>query len=81
MTGRPFDPNESEFVSISTDTLAPPDVARGILDANNIGMAAYEKFKRDWLEDERPKAQFQDKMTEKRQKAFSDIRNKTSAGN
>ena len=31
----PFDPNESEFVSISTGTLARPDVARDILDAHN----------------------------------------------
>ena len=32
MTGRPVDPNESDFVSISTRTLCPPDVARHILD-------------------------------------------------
>ena len=36
-----FDPNESEFVSISTGTLSPPDVARDIIDAHKIGMAAY----------------------------------------
>ncbi len=51
MTGRTFDANESEFVSISTGTLALPDVARGILGVHNIGMAAYEELKRDWLED------------------------------
>ena len=73
-----FDPNESEFVSISTGTLAPPDVARGILDAHKIGMAAYGEFKRDRLEDEMPKAQFHDKITKKRLKTFSDIRKKTS---
>ena len=78
-----FDPNESEFVSISTGTLAPPDATRGILDGHKIGMAAYGEFKRDRLEDEMPKAQFHDKITKKRLKTFSDIRKKksTSASN
>ena len=58
----PLDSNESEFVSISTGTLAPPDVARAIIDAHTIGMAAYEEFKRDRLGDERPKAQFYAKI-------------------
>ena len=77
----PFDPNESEFVSISTGNMAPPDVSRDILDAHKIGMAAYGEFKRDRREDEIPKAQFHDKITEKRLTAFSDIRKKTSASN
>ena len=47
----PFDSNENEFVGISTGTLALQDVARDILDAHKIGMAAYEEFKRDRLED------------------------------
>ena len=51
----PFDSNESEFVGLSTSTLASPDVARDTLDAHKIGMAACEQFKRDRLEDERPK--------------------------
>ncbi len=76
-----FDPNESEFVSISTGTLAPPDVARDILGALKFGIAAYEEFKRDQLEDERPNAQFHDKITKKRLNTFSDIRKKTSASN
>ena len=33
-----FDPNENEFISISTGTLAPPDVVRDILDAHTIGV-------------------------------------------
>ena len=77
----PFDPNESKFVSISTGTLAPPGVSRYILDAHNIGMAVYGEFKRDRHEDEIPKAQFHDKITEKRLTTFSDIRKKTSASN
>ena len=56
----PFDLNESAFVSILTGTLAPSYVARDIVDAHKFGMAAYEKFKRDRLEDEIPKAQFHD---------------------
>ena len=60
MTGRPFDPNESDFVSISTGTLAPPDVARHILDGQQIGTEAYEEFKWDRLVDNIPNAQFRD---------------------
>ncbi|KAJ8387565.1 hypothetical protein AAFF_G00152610 [Aldrovandia affinis] len=46
-----------------------------------MGMEAYEGFKRDRLEDEKPKTQFHDKMTKKRLKMFSDIRKKPSASN
>ena len=69
------------FVSIFTGTLAPPDVATDILDAHIFGMAAYEEFKRDRLQDERPKDQFYDKITKNRLKTFSDIRKKTSTSN
>ncbi|KAJ8400910.1 hypothetical protein AAFF_G00392640 [Aldrovandia affinis] len=44
-------------------------------------MEAYEGFKRDQLEDEKPKTQFHNKMTKKRLKMFSDIRKKPSASN
>ncbi|KAJ8371913.1 hypothetical protein AAFF_G00298650 [Aldrovandia affinis] len=44
-------------------------------------MEAYEGFKRDRLEDEKPNTQFHDKMTKKRLKTFSDIRKKPSASN
>ena len=77
----PFDPNESEFVSISTGTLAPPEVVRDILEVPKIGMAAYKEFKRDRLEDERPEAQLHHKITKKKLKTLSDIRKKTSASN
>ncbi|KAJ8403211.1 hypothetical protein AAFF_G00354280 [Aldrovandia affinis] len=77
----PFDPNESEFVSISTGTFPPPDVARDLLDAHKIGMEAYKGLKRDQLEDAKPKTQFHDKITKKRLKTFSDIRKKPSASN
>ena len=69
----PFDPRESEFVSISTGTFLPPDIAGDLLDAHKIGTEAYEAFKRDRLEDQSPKTQFRDKMTKKRLKTFSDI--------
>ena len=67
----PFDPNESELVSISTGSLAPPDVARDLFDAKNIGEEAYEGFKRDRLEDPSSKNKFHDKMTKNRLKTFS----------
>ena len=74
----PLDQNETEFVSISTGTLSPPDVARDLLDAHNIGAEAYEAFEQDRLEDETPKTQFHDKLTRKRLKTISDIRKKPS---
>ena len=74
----PFNQNESEFVSISTATLPPPDVARDLLDAHKIGEEAYQAFKRDPLEGEIT-TEFHDKMTKKRLKTFSDIRKKPSA--
>ena len=77
----PFDQNETEFVSISTGTLSPPDVARDLLDAHKIGTEAYEAFRRHRLEDETPKTQFHDKLTKKRLKTFSDIRKKPSTKN
>ena len=75
----PFDPNESEFVSISTDTLSPPYVARDILESK----AACAELKRDRLDDERTKAHtVHDKITKKRlNEDVSDIRKKTSASN
>ena len=42
----------NHFVSISAGTLSPPDLTGGILDAHTCGMAAYEEFKRDRVEDE-----------------------------
>ena len=77
----PFDPNETEFVSISTGTLPPPDVVRDLLDAKKIGTEAYETFKQDRLEDKRPKTQFHDKITKKKLKTFSDIQKKASTSN
>ena len=74
-----FDPNESEFVKISTGTLTIPDVARDILDAHTCDIAAYEEFKRDQLEDEIQKAPFHDKLTKKMMNTFSYTRKKNSA--
>ena len=39
-----FRPNESDFVGISTGTLATPDVASHILDGQKNGIEAYEEF-------------------------------------
>jgi len=50
----PFDPRESEFVSISTGTFPPPVIAGDLLDAHKIGTEAYEVFKQDQLVDQRP---------------------------
>lgn len=75
----PFDSNESELVSISTGALAPPDIAKDLLDAHKIGTEAYETFKKDRLEDIKAKTQFHDKMTRKNLKTFSGIHKKPSS--
>ena len=64
----------SHATSVPSVCQTPTYVARDILDAYQFGMAAYEEIKRGRLEDERPKAQFHDKITKKRLKTFSDIR-------
>ena len=67
----------NHFVCISAGTMAPLGVARDILYAHTCGMAAYEEFKRDRIEDERPKAQFHDKIAKKKhlsKEAFRKIR-------
>jgi len=68
-----------EFVSISTATVAPPDVANDVLMAHNVGQEAYHEFKRTCLETHPPTAQFHDKMTRKNLKTFSSIRKKPSS--
>jgi len=37
----PLSPDNVELVSLSTATVAPPDVANDLIDAHRIGEAAY----------------------------------------
>ena len=72
----PFSPDQDEFVSVSTSTVAPLNVANDLLEADRIGEQAYQSFKQERLEASSPKMHFHDKMTKKKLKTFSDIRKK-----
>ena len=61
-------PDNVELVSLSTATVAPPDVANhanDVIDAHRIGEAAYQAFRQEWLEANSATIQFHDKMTKK----------------
>ena len=51
----PFSPYQDEFVSQSTSTVAPPNVANDLLEAHRIGEEAYQSFKQERLEASSPK--------------------------
>ena len=72
----PFSPDHTEFVSLSTATVVPTDVASDLLNAYKIGEEAYQAFKQERLESNPPTTQFHDKMTKKKLKTFSDIQKK-----
>lgn len=74
----PFSPDNEELVSLSTATVAPPDVAHDLLNAHKMGEEAYQAFKQERLEANPPTAQFHDKMTKKKLKTFSNIQKKPS---
>jgi len=67
----PLSADAPEFVSISSATVAPPDVAHDLLMAHNVGQEAYQEFKRTRLETHPPTAQFHDKITKQNLKTFS----------
>ena len=72
-----FSRDQDEFVSLSTSTVAPPNVSNDLLEAHRIGEEAYQSFKQEHLEASSPKMQFHDKMTKKKLMTFSDIRKKS----
>ena len=65
----PLSPDNVELVSLSTATVAPPDVrsqsANDVIDAHRIGEAAYQPFRQEWLEANSVTIQFHDEMTKK----------------
>ena len=73
----PFSPDQCEFVSLSTATVAPPHVVNDLLDAHKIGEQAYQAFKHERLETTPPIKKFYDTITKKKLKTFSDIGKKT----
>ena len=61
----PFSPDQDEFVSLSTSTVVPPNVANDLIETHRIGEEAYQSFKQERLEASSPKMQFHDKMTKR----------------
>jgi len=75
----PLSPDQAQFVSLSTATVAPPDVANDLLAARTVGEEAYQDFKKKRLETNPPTAQFNDKMTKRNLKTFTHIRKKPTS--
>ena len=76
----PLSPDESDLVSLSTGTMAPPAVAKDLLRALEVGEEAYQTFKQTRLDNDPPSMKFHDKMTKQRLKTFSSIGTKTAKG-
>ena len=74
----PLSPEESDLVSLSTGTVAPPAVVKDLLRALDVGEEAYQTFKQTRLDDDPPSVKFHDKMTKQRLKTFSTIGTKTA---
>ena len=69
----PPSPDESDLVSMSTATMAPPDVVNDLLRAFDVRAEANQTFKRTTL-DVRPQSlKLYDKMTQQRMKTFSSM--------
>ena len=76
----PMAPNGIDLVSLSTGSIAPPDVTRELLRAHETGEEAYQVFKQTRLEEDPPPLKFHDKMTKKSLKTFSHISIKITHG-
>ena len=74
----PLSPDESDLVSMSTGTMAPPAVVKDLLGALEVGEEAYQTFKQTRLDDDPPSVKFHDKMTKQILKTFSTIGTKTA---
>ena len=56
----PINSDESDFVSMSTGTVAPPAVVNDLLRALEMGEEAYQTFKLTILDDDPPSVKFHD---------------------
>eukprot|EP00058_Branchiostoma_floridae_P000977 XP_002586465.1 hypothetical protein BRAFLDRAFT_106667 [Branchiostoma floridae] len=76
----PMSSEEPDLVSLSTGSVAPPDIVKDISDAHQMGEDAYLSFRRNRLEQYPPEVKFYDKLTKLKLKTFSNIgTKKTSA--
>jgi len=72
----PRSPEYVEFVSLSTATVAPPEIANDLLTAHTVGEKAYQEFKISRLGSNPPTEKFHDNMTIKNLKTFTHIKKK-----
>ena len=73
----PLSPDESDLVSLSTGTVAPPAVVKDLLRALEVGEESYQTYKWTRLDDDPPSVKFHDKMTKQRLKTLSTISTNT----
>ena len=73
----PLSPDESDLVSLSTGTVAPPVVVKDLLRALVVGEETYQTYKWTRLDDDPPSVKFHDKMTKQRLKTLSTISTNT----
>ena len=76
----PMCPEETEFVSLSTDTVTPADVAKDLLEAHQVGEEAHQMFKKEHLEEAPPTMKFHDKMTKQNLMTLSNVNAKKASG-
>ena len=68
----PFDPDQMEFVNLASGKVAPPEIAKDLLEAEKVGEVAYETFKHERIEGDLSKQQFHGRMRKLKLKTFSD---------
>ncbi len=76
----PMAPNGIDLVSLSTGSIALPDVTRDLMRAPETGEEAYQVFKQKCFEEDPPSLKFHDKMTKQSLKTFSNISTKRAHG-
>ena len=59
-------PDESDLVSMSTGTVAPRGVVKGLLKAFDVGEETCQTFKLTRLNDDTPSVKFHNRMTKQR---------------
>ena len=74
----PLSPDESDLVSLSTGTVAPPAVVKDLRRPFEVDEEAYQTFKWTVLHDDPQSVKFHDKITKQILKTFSTISTKTS---
>lgn len=75
----PMSPEEEDLLSLSTGTVAPPEVSRDLLRAHAVGEAAYQEFKARLDEDQHE--EFYGKLKKQGLKTFANVSIKCKSKN